>query len=1159
MGAETETFQHYQVLKREDGSLWELGRGAMGVTYKAFDTNLRSYVALKVINATYLHSETAKARFLREARAAAALSHPNVAGVYHLGNDEHSFFYAMEFIDGETLEAFVKRRGALPAALALHITLQVARALRAAHRIGLVHRDLKPANLMLLRQDEDDADEERLLKVIDFGLAKTSRKEGTDDASASASLTIAGFVGTPHFASPEQLEEKEIDTRSDIYSLGATLWYLLTGKPPFSGSLVQIMSQHLSRVPPFEALILAGVPEPAVALLRRMLQKDPADRPQTPGELRRDIEAALRALDAGGSGATTTLGATAGGALTAGPRETGDAGTVADLLPGSEPAVPAAAHPTPETAFVTVPPPSPGVVLAGRYRLLRTAGTSGSRGQLFQALDLERQHAVALKILHPELLSTEEGFARAREAMAQTQAPGAAHPVLIPVHDIQRAEGHTLLVTDWVDGLSLLEVLRHRGRLPRAEVFSLLEPLAAAADHAREHALPGLDFNLGQVLLGFDIAAVRIPPDTNARAALVSAPLTEWPSFLPRVSPLTLLPESGVLTTWAGGRTMVPAVTAPRPAAGSGSATGEGRQPAGYPAGEAGAAGPSYLEQLARLAYELLGGVALPADAAAPGFRCPPLAVLSERGNDVLRSVLTPSNESDGAPARYARASDFVLDLRDAATDFEAARLPPPGAGAPPPPPPPPYPVAGSSASGSASSQGAATAAVSLPPVPPPGRPPVAPVEYHRPEKGGLPALLGIVALLLLLVGLAVGGFFGWQAWERSRTAASTNTGNGSPMPPATPQPGPTTTVVTGPDAPTPPTRTPTPTPSPTVLALASPTPRSEFTPAPTPSAAPTMTREDVYRKKAVDAQRLVSSGDTAGALELYLDLAQEFPERDPDRSGLDGVVNDLRTKFPPGSDATTRRLQQLRPSLEKAASLGSESAAMYLGDSLVEDDPKAAADFYQQAADRGQPRAMIALGNLYFRGRGVPYDPAQVAYWYQKASDRGSSRAKVLLAECYRDGKGGVKRDPTRAFDLLNEALAIEPGNAIAIGELAGCYDKGLGTAPDARRAFELYKKAADLGNLNALSNLGVFYINGTGMARPDPRRAVELLRQGAEKDNPPCMFNLAKCLEAGIGVANGPNLSEARRWYRASAERGFQPAVEWCQRNGVAFTPKD
>ena len=280
---DTAIFDHYEVLIRDDGALFELGRGAMGITYKAFDTSLRIPVALKVINATYLNSEVARQRFVREARSAAKLRHRHVASVFHLGTEGDTWFYAMEFIDGETVDGLIKRQGPLSPIVALTITAQVARALNAALQHGLVHRDIKPANLMLVKEDDD-----LVAKVIDFGLAKTSLAADSEDA---ATLSMGGFVGTPHFASPEQLEEKEIDVRSDIYSLGVTLWYMLAGHAPFAGSMAQVMSQHLSKPPPFEQL--ENVPEPVANVLRKMLAKDPADRFQTPVALRKAIEDCL--------------------------------------------------------------------------------------------------------------------------------------------------------------------------------------------------------------------------------------------------------------------------------------------------------------------------------------------------------------------------------------------------------------------------------------------------------------------------------------------------------------------------------------------------------------------------------------------------------------------------------------------------------------------------------------------------------------------------------------------------------------------------------------------------------------------------------------------------------------------------------------------------
>ncbi len=283
-GAEPElNFQHFTV-PLADGHPVELGRGAMGVTYKAYDRNLRMPVALKVINSAVLASETARERFLREARSAAALRHPNVAAVFFLGEQDGGVFYAMEFVDGETVEAAIRRDGGMPAVAALRIVSQVASALAAAEKEGIVHRDIKPSNIMLVKAAEGGLD----VKVIDFGLAKSI--EATPE-SATVTLTQGGFLGTPHFASPEQLEEGEVDTRSDIYSLGVTLFYMLAGKTPFSGSMAQVMSQHLYRQPPVEAL--EGQPPAVMALLSAMLAKRAEDRPPSALDLKRRVDACL--------------------------------------------------------------------------------------------------------------------------------------------------------------------------------------------------------------------------------------------------------------------------------------------------------------------------------------------------------------------------------------------------------------------------------------------------------------------------------------------------------------------------------------------------------------------------------------------------------------------------------------------------------------------------------------------------------------------------------------------------------------------------------------------------------------------------------------------------------------------------------------------------
>lgn len=458
--AEPIRFQHYEVLRREDGSLYELGRGAMGITYKAYDTNLRTVVALKVINATYLNSDVARQRFLREARAAAAIRHPNVAAVFHLGQmggeggdggSADAYFYAMEYIDGETVESFMQRHGAIPTLFALEITSQVSRALAAAEKQGLVHRDIKPSNLMLVRQDGDD---EYTTKVIDFGLAKAADSESGHD---TATLTMGGFLGTPHFASPEQLEERVLDTRSDIYSLGVTLYYMLAGRTPFTGSLAQVMSQHLHREPPLE--LLSDQPREVIALLERMLAKDPADRPQTPADLRREIESCVASISASHTGAS--------GGATAQPE---NAETVADI-----PREPSALD------------PAPGVILADRLKLLEEFGP-GEFGKTFRAQDMETGETVAVLILDPDLLPTSEAFTRLENEVNAIQ--GIKHPTVIRVLSLERAHHFSFVTREWVEGPTLLDCLRKSGSLPIAEALDILSALAEGLEAVRHTDMP---------------------------------------------------------------------------------------------------------------------------------------------------------------------------------------------------------------------------------------------------------------------------------------------------------------------------------------------------------------------------------------------------------------------------------------------------------------------------------------------------------------------------------------------------------------------------------------------------------------------------------------------------------------------------------------------
>src|SRR5215468_6230292 len=323
LASEPDQLGAYTIEHHSDGSAWELGHGAMGVTYRAIDKALDRPVALKIINTDdKSHSAEARERFMREARAAAALRHPNVATVYQFGVREATgqFFYAMELVEGETLEEHVRRLGPLDVLTTIDIALQVTAALEAAEERGLVHRDLKPGNLMLVLPDDkktnastqrggyknegtvvataepvrrggrrhvDKANKKLIVKVIDFGVAKAVAEK-----TNAMALTHGGFVGTPAFASPEQFTNAPVDVRSDIYSLGVTLWFLLTGQMLFSSRTVEeIQDARRSKPLPIEQLKAARVPHRFVSLLTSMLAIQPASRPAGARELSRKLEA----------------------------------------------------------------------------------------------------------------------------------------------------------------------------------------------------------------------------------------------------------------------------------------------------------------------------------------------------------------------------------------------------------------------------------------------------------------------------------------------------------------------------------------------------------------------------------------------------------------------------------------------------------------------------------------------------------------------------------------------------------------------------------------------------------------------------------------------------------------------------------------------------
>jgi serine/threonine protein kinase len=485
--AESLEFEHYQLLTYSDGSLMELGRGAMGVTYKAFDTNLHCDVALKVITASLLDSENAAERFLREARVAARLRHRNVASVFHLGKHGESYFYAMEFIDGETVYARVKREGPLDCVFALDIAQQVACALIAAEEQQLVHRDIKPSNLMLVRE----SDGEILAKVIDFGLVKSAVAEST----AAGHLTMrGGFVGTPYFASPEQLDRQPEDIRSDIYSLGVTLWYMLTGKPTFMGSMASVIAQHLEKTPAYDSLAI--LPVQVVSVLRRMLEKDKTKRIQTPWELRLELKSCIESLSVPQPAARP---------------ETKDAETFETIELTSGQALELR--------------PEAGWVLKKRYRLVEDINPANP-GHIFHAEDIVTRMRVTLRVFlaEPEILEQIE-----KEAV---RIKGFSHPNFTQLFAAERDRSLSFIVLEWLEGFPLVDLLRARRALTLREMLMLLQQVAPAVDAAREANL-SLEIKLRDIFLHFPESFAE--PVANI---VLQCPLDEWPTFVVKMSAL---------------------------------------------------------------------------------------------------------------------------------------------------------------------------------------------------------------------------------------------------------------------------------------------------------------------------------------------------------------------------------------------------------------------------------------------------------------------------------------------------------------------------------------------------------------------------------------------------------------------------------------------
>jgi len=281
-----QTISHYRIIEK-------LGRGGMGEVYLAEDQRLDRKVAIKFLPTEVANDDRAKQRLLREAKTAATLDHPNICAIYEVGQADGCSFIVLQYIEGETLAARLKRQ--LPDLReALTIAAQVADALHEAHARGIIHRDIKPENIMLTARNQ--------VKVLDFGLAKVMRDASMIDADTATIFSIPGMVmGTVPYMSPEQVRGEELDCRSDIFSFGTVFYELLSGRRPFEAkSSAEVISAILTREPqPISRSSLSHSSTGEEQLIRKCLQKDAGLRYQTMGDLISDLQQIRREYDSG--------------------------------------------------------------------------------------------------------------------------------------------------------------------------------------------------------------------------------------------------------------------------------------------------------------------------------------------------------------------------------------------------------------------------------------------------------------------------------------------------------------------------------------------------------------------------------------------------------------------------------------------------------------------------------------------------------------------------------------------------------------------------------------------------------------------------------------------------------------------------------------------
>jgi tRNA A-37 threonylcarbamoyl transferase component Bud32 len=523
-------FGSFEILRTDDGKQLLLGKGAFGRTYKARHVFLERTVALKIINDKFLSDAKARERFLGEARAAAKLSHPHIAQILDFGETDGILYYAMEYCSGGDLSDYVKRNGPLSVVQTVQIGLQVAGALQCAHGAGFIHRDLKPSNLMLASPDGPI-----VTKLIDFGLVLAAPTEDSEPIDPDDMPTIEQrFIGTPLFASPEQLLVQPLDARSDFFALGMTLWFLILGAAPDQGNSAAIVASRL-KADSYATRLPRKLPQTFQAVLARLLEKQPANRFANSTQL-----VAAFGKCAAGLGLPTAPSSTFAAGMATSEEDAG--------------------------------PPQPVPIEQIDAPVEECYTVQGHRGgnatgMDYEATALSDQSTVWLHFLKPVILEQAKMLERLRKHVGLLQRrpqPSVLQPSAMRAHT-----DRTVVVLEAPSGIDLLAASKNAGPIRLAEARPLLQAIATGCDLLLAAGLPAPELEPHRIFIkepaypaptaaaSFTVAEPRLIPQLLTRnevaavegiAPVLDEPVCQFAMVVYRVLSARNLPAKPVLT-----------------------------------------------------------------------------------------------------------------------------------------------------------------------------------------------------------------------------------------------------------------------------------------------------------------------------------------------------------------------------------------------------------------------------------------------------------------------------------------------------------------------------------------------------------------------------------------------------------------------------------